>query len=287
VAVALEPGAGRRRLRSALRRAREAKGLTQDQVAVAMDWSLSKVIRIESGAVSISTNDLRALLRIYEVTDPTITDTLIELGRVGRRRPWWAEYRDSFPSANFEKLLGLEAETSSVRHFQPITLPGLMQTEAYARSVLRDNKPRLSDSEIEDRVAVRLARQRTLLNRADPPLIDVVLDEAVLHRMAADPSTMREQLAHLCELTEQPHITVEIVPFVAGVYPFTGPFMILSFPDPDDTDVVYLETVLSERIIELAHEVAPYQAAFEGLRQKALDPSRSVALIKAAADDLG
>jgi transcriptional regulator with XRE-family HTH domain len=280
------PTVGRRRLRTALRSAREAQGRTQEQVAEAMDWSLSKLIRIEAGTVGISTNDLRALLGLYRITDPAEVEPLVELARAARRKPWWAGYRDALPSAPFMAMIGLEADTSMLRHFQPITVPGLLQTEAYARTILRDaTRGELAPSEIEARVTVRLARQRDVIDGPDPPTLVAILDESVLRRVSGDKHVMRDQLRHLLASAERPTVTLRVMPFSAGPYPLYGQFVILSFPDEADTDVVYLEAALEDTLIEDPADVAPYDAAFRRLLDKALDPKKSLSFISRVARD--
>jgi transcriptional regulator with XRE-family HTH domain len=131
------PVVGRKKLRAALRRAREATGRTQEQVAEAMEWSLSKVIRIETGSVGVSTNDMKALLQLYDIADPSQVDVLVDLARASRQRPWWAAHREVL-SEVFVHFLGLESGASQIRMFQMAAIPGLFQTEAYAREVSAD-----------------------------------------------------------------------------------------------------------------------------------------------------
>src|SRR5690349_11768514 len=235
------PVVGRKRLRIALRRAREASGRTQEQVADAMDWSLSKVIRIETGAVGVSTNDMKALLQLYEIEDPAQVTGLVELARASRQRPWWTAHRDL--NDVFTHFLGLEAGASSMQMFQMAAVPGLFQTERYATHISGDfwigDQP--SVDEVANRVALRLTRQREVLRRKDPPEIAVVIDEAVLRHVVGNPEVMADQLRRLAELAQQPHIAMRVLPFTAGVSPYLSSFVILGFPDPEDTDVVYLE----------------------------------------------
>ncbi|HLL68624.1 MAG TPA: helix-turn-helix transcriptional regulator [Micromonosporaceae bacterium] len=280
------PVAARRRLRAALRRARDRQSLTQDQVAEAMEWSLSKLIRIESGLVGISTNDLRALLDYYHLAEPDEIARLVELARVGRAKPWWSDYRDVLSSPHFMTMLGLEADARLLRVFNSSVLPGLMQTEAYARGSLQSLVPGPTVEQLEVKVAVRLRRQAELLDRQDPPDLLAVLDESVLRRMIADVDAMRAQLRHLCALAERPNVTIEVVPFSAGVYDLAGPFTILAFPDGADAEVVYLESALNEDLIEDAEKIQPYHVAFDALRAKALSPRDSIVLIERVASEL-
>jgi transcriptional regulator with XRE-family HTH domain len=284
--TARNPVAGRRRLRAALRRHREERRLTQQHVADAMEWSLSKLIRIESGSVGVSTTDLRALLAYYGVTEPTTVNGLMELARAGRRRPWWNEYRDrQLNSAEFVTLIGLEADATCLKIFNMNTLPGLLQTEAFARAALQTEEPRPTSDELEVRVRVRLRRQREVLYRDEPPLVHAVLDEAVLRRMPTDTVTARDQLRHLVTLADRPNIKIQIVPFTAGLYPpLASPFFILSFSSQTDLDVVYLESSMSEELIESPGRIEVYHIAFAAIRDMALSHEESIDFINRVAE---
>lgn len=285
--TARNPVAGRRRLRAALRRHREERKLTQQHVADAMEWSLSKLIRIESGSVGVSTTDLRALLTYYGVTEPTTVNGLMELARAGRRRPWWNEYRDrQLNSAEFVTLIGLEADATCLKVFNMNTLPGLLQTETFARTALQTQVPHPTPEELEVRVRVRLRRQREVLYRDDPPLVHAVLDEAVLRRMPTDTVTATEQLRHLVTLTDR-NVKIQIVPFTAGLYPpMASPFFILSFSNQADLDVVYLESSMSEELIESPGRIEVYHMSFDAIRDKALSPEESIDFINQVAEGL-
>ncbi|MFY1633496.1 helix-turn-helix domain-containing protein [Solwaraspora sp. WMMB335] len=281
------PTIGRRRLRAVLRRAREAADLTQDYVARQMDWSLSKLIRIESGSVSISTNDVKALLDLYGVRDHQQVQELVELARAARRRAWWSSYKDQVPPA-YAAYIGLEAEASALQYFQPISFPGLLQTEAYARAVIPADGPHhVPAAEIEGRVQIRLARQHEVLYGADPPDIEVILDEAALRRMTGGPRVLREQLQHVAKMCESTHITVRVLPFTAGSNTILGPFVILRFAEQAETDdVVYVESALVEEIVDRPADVQSYQHVFDRLRADSLPPAESLALLHRTARQL-
>ncbi|MGN9910510.1 helix-turn-helix domain-containing protein [Phytohabitans sp. LJ34] len=275
------PTVGRRRLRSALRAAREAAGFTQEQVATEMDWSLSKIIRIESGAVGVSPIDARALLRLYGVTDKPRVDELVGLARSSRVRRWWSSYAGALP-APYTAYIGLEAETSSVLCYTPTKLPALFQTEAYAAKALR----RQPGADEESQIAVRLARQREVLGKDDPPHITAVIDEAVVRRIASDPRTKREQLERLVSLCGEPNITIQVLPFAAGVDGFPNPFAILEFPDPTDDAVMYLENGLGDDVVDQPDLVKPYRHEFDRLREMALSPTETQDMIKRIVGEL-
>jgi transcriptional regulator with XRE-family HTH domain len=279
------PLTGRRRLRSALKRAREQAGQTQEQVAAAMDWSTSKLIRIEAGTVGISTNDLRALLTHYGIVEHPHVEGLLELARMGRRKPWWFAYRDQLPTPAYGTLIDLEADASQLCIFGPSFVPGLLQTADYARAVLQRVAPKRSPEEVEAQVAVRVRRVAEVLGQKEPPVLSVVLDEVVLRRGTTVEVT-RAQLHHLLSLAGHPRITIRILPFSAGVYPLTSAFFVISFAD-DEPDVVYVEGGLDDGIIEDEGQVEDYRATFAALEQQALDPAASADLIARVADGLG
>jgi transcriptional regulator with XRE-family HTH domain len=282
------PVVGRKKLRAALRRAREATGRTQEQVAEAMEWSLSKVIRIETGTVGVSTNDMKALLQLYGIADPSQVSALVDLARASRQRPWWTAHRELLSDV-FVHFLGLEAGASEVRMFQMAAIPGLFQTEAYAREVSGDfwlgAQP--SAAETDERVTVRLTRQRDILERPDPPRLWAVVDEAVLRRVVGDARVMRAQLDKLNELGERPDISIQLLPFAGGVSPYISSFVILGFPDAEDTDAVYLERALDQVVIEDPRQMDTYHVAFERVRAKALSVDESRSMIKRIADEFG
>jgi transcriptional regulator with XRE-family HTH domain len=277
------PTAGRRRLRNALRYARDVANLTQEQVAAAMDWSLSKVIRIETGAVSISTNDLRQLLLLYQVTDPSEVAELVELARVGRRRPWWTRYRDTVPG-EYLSYVGLEDESSAMRSFSPAGMPGLLQTEEFAHAVV-DASWLTTFGDGPDRVDVRMKRQQEVLQRPHPPEITAVLDEAVLWRQIGGAAVLRGQLLHLVALAQRPQITIQVLPFTASISHLLSPFVILEFSDPADADVVYVESSLEQTMLD-GDQVATYRRVFGRVQAASLPPDESLALIARVAGGL-
>jgi transcriptional regulator with XRE-family HTH domain len=287
------PTAGRRRLRTTLRRARDTAQLTQEQVAEAMDWSLSKVIRIETGGVGISTSDLRQLLMLYQITDPEEVSELVELARVGRQRPWWTRFKDSIPPG-YLSYVGLEDESSALRCVAPVGVPGLLQTEEFASAQMKaslwaaevGHRGRSASSLTTERVDVRMIRQREVLRRANPPEITAVLDEAVLWRQIGGPGVLKRQLLHLVALGSNAHITIQVLPFNVSMLNMVSPFVILEFPDPADTDVVYVESAFEPTVLDGA-DVATYRTAFERLRDASLSEEQSLEQIARIAGELG
>ena len=260
------PMVTRRRLRTELRRLREEKGFAQETVANEMEWSISKLIRIENGSVGISVNDLKALLDLYELDDDQ-RDDLIELARGSRQRMWWSHYQKHL-SATYLEFIGYEADASSIRHFQPLVVPGLLQTEAYARAInagtTLTEEPQPGD---EERIQVRLERQRDIFDREHPVEYIAVIDEAVLHRQVGGADTMRAQLAHLVEMARRPSVSVYVVPYPAGAHPgLSGAFSIMEFADPVDDDVLYLDSGPNQAVLrDQPAAVQRYRRVFDRL----------------------
>jgi transcriptional regulator with XRE-family HTH domain len=280
------PVVQRRRLRTELRKTRQEEArLTQEQVAEAMDWSLSKVIRIENGSVGISTNDLKALLRLYKVIDVDQTDELVALAKAGRERSWWSGYREVAPQSLLQ-LIGYESAALIIRNFETLLVPGLLQTEEYARTVIREFEG--STKHLETLVEIRMRRQ-DLLDRGDPsPLLFFILDEAVVRRQIGGKAVMRRQIRSLVEVADRPNVTVEVVPFSAGAHPgLKGPFVVIEFPDAEDDDVLYLESARGDLVSRDApDEVADHREAFEVLRKLSLGPDRSLTYLGKLADEM-
>lgn len=273
------PTVRRRRLSSELRRLREAADLTIDEVADKLECSASKISRIETGHVGVTPRDARDMLELYGVVGDA-REALVQLSREARTRGWWHAYSEVFTGA----FVGLEADASSLRAFQALLVPGLLQTEAYARAVIRAMRPDITDTELDRRVTARLARQR-LLTEPSPPEYWAVVDEAVLHRMVGGPEVMAEQLARLLELAALPHVTIQVVPFGTGAHPgMEGPFVILGFPEQADPDVVYVDATNSGHYLEVPADVRRYALMFDHLRAAALKPDDSVDLIATFAE---
>lgn len=245
-----DPTIHRRRLRSELRKAREAAGLAQRDVARAMDWSLSKLLRIETGSVSITTNDLKALLTHYGILDQSRVEGLLEIARSAREKSPWNIYKD-LGSPEFVAYLAYESAASVIRSFEPLLVPGLLQTEEYAYEVLREIRG--PDKRTVDRlVDLRMDRQE-LLGRAESLSLHFIMDEAVIHRAVGGPDAMRRQLRHIKEVAEQPHINVRIVPFSRGIYPrLRVPYVLFEFSDPENEDVLFIENPQGDMIIREA-----------------------------------
>jgi transcriptional regulator with XRE-family HTH domain len=256
--------------------------MSREEVARQLEWSASTIFRIETGRSRPQPGNLRMLLELYGVTGPE-RDGLIQLTRDARQPGWWHSFRDVLPDP-YEVYLGLEAGAASIRHFEHVVVPSLLQTEDYAREMLRSDPRELDRDEVERRVDERLARQ-AILARDDRPRLWAVMDEAVIHRAVGGPEVMRRQLGHLADSAAQSKTVIQVVPYRAGAHAgATGPFVILNFDEPADPDVVYLETVAGDIYLEERSDVNRYALVFDRLLAATLHPDESVQLIERAAD---
>ncbi|MBB6472235.1 helix-turn-helix domain-containing protein [Sphaerisporangium rubeum] len=278
------PTVRRRRLASELRRMREQADLTLDQVAARLGWSISKVSRIETCKVGVTPQDVGRIVGLYEVS-PMQFDEVMELARDAQKKGWWQAFGDL--PADYATYIGLEAEASAIRSFAADIVPGLLQVEDYARSVIRNTLVISPPGEVERRIKVRMTR-RELLSRTVPLKLWVILDEAALRRVVGNPAVMNAQLKHILAAAEAPNVTIQVLPFTAGAHSATsGAFSIMEFPDQADTDVVYLDNLTGSLYVEKEVDVYRYTLAFDHLRAKALDPDESGRLIAELAHSYG
>jgi transcriptional regulator with XRE-family HTH domain len=279
------PTVHQRRLRAELRRMREASGQTQEQVAAALDWSLSKVIRIEGGAVGISITDLRALLQHYNVLGDR-AEQLVEIARAARERTWWSGYRKVL-TPGYAELIGYETAASALRQFELLIVPGLLQIEDYARSYISGLISPSHAGDVDALVDVRMRRQE-ILESDNPPHVHFIMDESAVRRQVGGRGVMRRQLHHLIEMASRPHVVIEVVPFSVGVhFGIMGSFTLIEFPEAEDEDVLRLETPRTSTIQRgVTEDVVYYREAFEELRSVSLRPEGSAALLSRLAESL-
>jgi transcriptional regulator with XRE-family HTH domain len=274
--VTSSPTVRRRRIARELRQQRERKGLTLDQAARQLDMSKSNLSRIENAQIGIKPRDVRAALALYGVTGDD-AEALVEIARGAQQRGWWQNYSGVLPEW-FEFYVGLEAEASTVRTYEAESVPGLLQTEAYAREMFLLTA---GAAEVEKKVAARIHRQDLL--RQDSTQLSAVLNEAVLQRPVGGATVMGEQLAHLADLSELPNVTVQVLPFTAGGHPaMTTPYVILSFADAPDESIVYLENLTNGQALEEPDHVGGYTMVHQKLCSMALGPEESTALLRQA-----
>jgi transcriptional regulator with XRE-family HTH domain len=269
------PEVKRRRLKAALRHEREAAGLTQKQVSDALDWSISKIIRIEAGAVGLSATDLRVLISLYKVTDVKRQTQLFELAR-GSTKQSWSEYSDVY-SAVARSLFGYEAAAKIIYKYEPTFIPGLFQTAKYARALLSGEGR--SDQETERIVSGRLARQH-ILDQAIRPELAFIVGEAAVSRPVGGRGVMLHQLEQLKALAARQGITLQMLPFSVGAHPRMGEaFTILEFADDDLDDVIYLENAGRESVGQEDPElIAEYRRDFVAIQELAT-PSNEFAKV--------
>ncbi|MEY9993231.1 transcriptional regulator with XRE-family HTH domain [Streptomyces sp. V4I8] len=276
-----EPGSVVRRmlLGSQLRRLREARGITREAAGYSIRASESKISRMELGRVSFKTRDVEDLLTLYGITDEQERASLLSLAREANVAGWWHSYSDVLPSW-FPTYVGLEGAASLIRAYEVQFVHGLLQTEAYARAVVRRGMKGASASDVEKRVALRLERQKYLLDDGAPEF-HIVLDEAALRRPYGDREVMRGQLQHLIEISQRPNVRLQIMPFSFGGHSGeSGAFTILSFPESDLSDVVYLEQLTSALYLDKHEDVTQYEKALKELQQDSPGPDESRDLLR-------
>jgi transcriptional regulator with XRE-family HTH domain len=287
VTVSSSPLVERRRLRAELKQARLDAGLTQESVADQMDWSLSKLIRIETGAVGISTNDLAALLRLYNVKDSKRVRALIAQGREARKQTWWSKYRSALPPTYFQ-YIEYETAASIIRTYETLIIPGLLQTEEYATAVSRLYRVNPTAAQIKTRVDVRMQRQKLLFGRSVPPLLFFIIDEAVINRLLGSKEIGQAQLEKLIRLADRPEVTIEVILSSVGLHRGMGEnFHILEFSGTADNDVLYFESARDSIFShDATDEITVYRELFEELRKISLGPKDTRDFLVEAADKI-
>lgn len=267
-----------RRLSRELRRMREEKGLTPDAAAAQLGWSRSKVSRIETGRTMASRSDVAAVCDLYGANSSERAG-LIQLASEVRQRGWWTAYADVFTGS----YIGLEDEAALIRQWEVQLIPGLLQTEDYARTVISMHRP---EGDAQRRVMARMAR-RTLLSQPNAPSFNAILDEAVLRRPIGGRRVMHEQLEALLIAARRTNVTIQVLPYQAGEHAgLEGAFTILSFSDENDPNVAYVESTAGDIYVESTEQVQRCTLIFERIRGAALSPEDSLRLISETKEDL-
>jgi transcriptional regulator with XRE-family HTH domain len=268
------PTVRRRELGTLLRALRNEKGLTVEQVAERLLCSPSKVSRMETGHGAATPRDIRDLCDLYGVTDQSTRDRMMQLSHEGKQQGWWQGYDLDY----FATYVGLEAEAVEIKYYQSVIVPGLLQTVDYARAMHEAGMPQIAPERIADLIEVRMTRQRLLVQ--NPPVrLKVILDEAVLHRLVGGPAVMRMQLDRLMEASNQPNVTMQVIPYSAGAHPaMDSTFNILEFDSPTPS-VVYVEGLVGWIYLERPQDIERYQQVFEHLCTVALSPQESIELL--------
>jgi hypothetical protein len=271
------PTARRIVLGAQLRRLREAADITRADAGYAIRGSDSKISRMELGRVGFKERDVADLLTMYGVTSVDERNVFLEMVRKSNERGWWHRYSGTMPTW-FQDFVGLEESASLIQSYELQFVPGLMQTEDYIRSVVSHGRPQLLDQDGERRVALRLQRQK-VLTRPGAPRLWAVVDESVLHRPIGGHRVLREQIEHLLELTRQPNVTLQILPYHQSGYAAEGAFSMLRFAEPTLPDVVYIEHIGGALYLDRIEELELYGRVIDRLAVDAETPDRSRQLL--------
>lgn len=259
-----------------LRQLREASGKSLSEVAAYLECSAAKISRVETGRLLARIPDVRNMLDLYAVSD-TERNELLDLVRESREKGWWQSYADILDET-YAQFLGLEHSAAQMWQYEEYLVPGLLQTRDYAYAIIAD-RPDIDERVVDRNIELRLARQR-ILERPRPPQINVVLDEAVLHRAAAlGKTTGRQQLNHFVELASRPYISIRVLPFKAGM-PCHVSFCVFGFPDPTDPKIVALDGLLEASLESRVATVGLYVSTFNITQSLALDRTESIAFIE-------
>lgn len=274
----------RRQLGRYLKQAREQAGISLEAAAAELEWSRAKMYRIEGGQNVVHTHDVIAMCNVYGVS-PEQTQVLVALAKESKTRGWWHAYGEVIPGW-FELYIGMEAAASRLRHYEPTVVPGLLQTREYAAAVTRATTD-VSDSQVEQAVALRMERQKVLSRRRPrPPKLEVILDEMVLRRPILDAEAWRDQLQHLITMIES-GVSLRIIPSHRWPHrvSMAGPFVILDFPSmgarPAEPTTVYSEGLTGALYLDRPKEIRPYAEAWDAMGELALSDAESQELVAA------
>ncbi|GGX64868.1 transcriptional regulator [Streptomyces fructofermentans] len=266
-------------LGSQLRRLRESRGITRERAGYSIRASESKISRMELGRVSFKTRDVEDLLTLYGISDEAERTSLLSLAKEANVAGWWHSYSDVLPSW-FPTYVGLEGAAALIRSYEVQFVHGLLQTEAYAHAVVARGMKGASAADIERRVALRLERQKYLVSE-NAPDFHVVLDEAALRRPYGDRGVMRGQLQHLIDVSQRSNVRLQVMPFSFGGHAGeSGAFTVLSFPESDLSDVVYLEQLTSALYLDKREDVTQYEKAMKQLQDDSPGPDESRDLLR-------
>jgi transcriptional regulator with XRE-family HTH domain len=266
-----------RRLAAELGRLRDAAGLSREQVTERTELNVATLYRIETARARPQRRTLTALLDVYGVSGAP-RDDLLKLARDAGEQGWLQPYQDVLPEG-YSNFIQFEDSAKSMRLYESLFIPGLLQTAAYTRAVTRAGLPMATEEDVEVRVRVRASRQARL-SGPNPLTLWSIVDEAALHRLNGGAEVMAEQLRHLLVVAEQPNVTFQVIPFPAGAHAgMAGSFEILDYPDPADPSLVYLESMAGNLFLETTAEVERYTLLFDHLRAVALGPADSVRML--------
>ncbi|MCX2953060.1 helix-turn-helix domain-containing protein [Lentzea sp. NEAU-D7] len=274
-----------KRLLDELRQMRDDLELTQQAVADALDWSVSKLIRVEKGENKVSVTDVQALLFHYGVTDKARVDELVGMARaIKRSRSAWMDKYKGFFSEQFARFLELETSAVRIRQCQLNVVPGLLQISDYARVLVAANAP--NEDSVARGVEIRLHRQSVL--EAGGPEIFIIMDEAVLHRVIGTEDVLRRQLVRIKEIAALPHVTIQILPFAKGIHPaMKNSFSILDFSEDENDFALLIEQPYKDTLFTTGPEMKEYLSYFYQLEKFALPASETPNVIDRRLEELG
>jgi transcriptional regulator with XRE-family HTH domain len=273
-----------RRLAAQLRQLREAAGLTQEDVAERTGKDRSTLYRLENAQQRPQRSTLIQLMDLYGVEQDERAELLAVLRQAGELG-WVRGHRSQLPEV-YSDYISFESEASTISNYESLFIPGLLQTEDYTRAVIRGTLPHATDEQVENRVAARMERQ-AVLAKEDPARLWAIMDEAALRRTVGGPQVMRRQLRRIAEEATKPHLTAQVIPYAAGAHPgMQGSFILLDFPDPADSSLIYMESLAGDLFLENSTDISRYAENFQHLRAAALRPDQTVALLAEVADNL-
>ena len=267
-----------RRLAAELRSLRQAAGLTREDAAEQTNINSATLYRIETAKARPQRRTLLTLLDKYGVTDPARRAALVDLSKQATQLGWLQAYESELPE-EYTTYISFESEARSVRNYESLFVPGLLQTEGYTRAVVTASLPYATEEEIQQRVETRAQRQASI-TKADPLKLWAIVDEAALHREVGGPEVMTDQIRHLLDTARQPHITFQVLPYKVGAHAgMHGAFAVMDFPDAADPELVYIENMAGAMYLEKEADVRRYAEMFDQLRAAALNVADSRAMI--------
>jgi len=277
----------RRQLRQDLRRLRESARLQQAEVANSLDWSQSKLIRIENGSVGVSVTDVKALATLYHAS-PDVVEDLARRARMAKERPWWSGYRHVL-NQQMPDFIGYEADATRILAFQPTMVPALLQTQGYVEALL----PAVSvvertPEEYQELVDVRMRRQAEILGRPTPPELLMVIDEAALRRVVGGTAVMRGQLDHIADLARNAAtVSLGVLAFSAGPHVgMQGSFQILEFAADPEGSVLFFESALGEMSEGKPEQCEQFRTHLRNMYDRSLTGKRAVDLVRRISKEL-
>jgi hypothetical protein len=278
------PSVRRLILGSQLRRLRERAGISCAEAGYSIRGSASKISRMETGRISFKERDVEDLLTLYGLIDEEERRQLLSLVAQSKQTGWWHRYNERMPKW-FEDYVGLEEAAARIQSWELQFIPGLLQTEEYARAVIGHGQPQAKPESIESQIDLRMRRQK-ILTGTNPPRLWVVVDESVLHRTLGNAAMMKRQIERLLEATQHSHISLQVIPFTRSGYVAEGAFTILRFAEAELPDIAYIEHLTGALYLERQDELETYGRAFDRLVVDAETPRGSRQLLEKLRLDL-